>query len=252
MNFDVEVLERSKEIPVVVDFWAPWCGPCQSLGPIIESLAEEASGQWELIKLNTDEHPELMQRFGIRSIPTVKFFTDGREEDQFAGLMPKHELQNWLEKNIPDPRISELKEIGNDLTRLESFAASHPDLADAQVALTKALLFSDPKRSLEITRNIKAGIKFFADVETYKQLARFLTFEDESDQEVAKKIKAGREAALAQDHQAALEFLISSIMIEKSYADELARLTAISYFHFLGGDHEVTKSLRRKFDMALY
>jgi putative thioredoxin len=252
MNFEVEVIEKSKETPVVVDFWAPWCGPCQSLGPIIESLAEEANGKWKLVKINTDEHPEIMQRFGIRSIPTVKFFADGREEDQFAGLMPKHELQKWLDKNIPDPRISQLREVSDNLVALESFAAAHPDLADAQVALSKALLFEDPQRSLSIAKGIKAGIKFFADVETYKQLATFLTFEDNSEKEVANKIRAAREAALALDHQSALALLIDSIMLDKSFADELARLTAISYFHFLGSDHEVTKSLRRKFDMALY
>ena len=77
IDFNSDVIERSRSVPVVVDFWAPWCGPCRTLGPTIERLAEEASGRWELIKLNTEQQPDVAQAFGVMSIPSVRVFHGG-------------------------------------------------------------------------------------------------------------------------------------------------------------------------------
>ena len=100
-RFQTEVLDKSHDKPVVVDFWAPWCAPCRALGPTLEALARESGGRWRLVKINTDRHPDLMRRFGIRGIPAVKLFVDGAVAAQFTGALPEAEVRLWLGAHLP-------------------------------------------------------------------------------------------------------------------------------------------------------
>lgn len=100
-NFQTEVIERSREAPVVVDFWAPWCGPCRMLGPVIEKLASEADGKWDLVKVNTDQNPEIARQFQIRGIPNLKLFVDGEIADELMGVQPEPRLRQWIEGHLP-------------------------------------------------------------------------------------------------------------------------------------------------------
>ncbi len=99
-NFNQEVIEKSKTVPVVVDFWAEWCVPCKMLGPVIEEVAEDFNGKFVLAKLNVDENPITGTRYNIRSIPNVKLFKDGVVADEFVGLKPKNYIEEWILRNI--------------------------------------------------------------------------------------------------------------------------------------------------------
>ena len=99
-NFEEEVIKRSSEIPVVVDFYALWCMPCKIISPILEKLAEKYAEKFVLVKLNVDTSPAVSARYGIMSIPTVKMFKNGEVADEFIGAIPEPMVEQWLEKNL--------------------------------------------------------------------------------------------------------------------------------------------------------
>lgn len=111
-TFEIDVLELSRELPVVVDFWAAWCGPCQRLGPILEQAVAEREGAVALVKVDIDEQPALAQRYEIRSIPAVKAFRNGRVQSEFAGLQSPQSIAAFLDA-LNDP--SELERVLEEL-----------------------------------------------------------------------------------------------------------------------------------------
>ena len=102
-SFEREVIEASKQAPVVVDFWAPWCGPCRVLKPILEKLADEYQGRFKLAKVNSDENVELASSFGVRSIPDVVAFRDGKPVSHFLGAVPESQVRAFIEQLLPSP-----------------------------------------------------------------------------------------------------------------------------------------------------
>ena len=119
-NFEEKVIAVSKQTPVVVDFWAPWCGPCQSLGPTLERVVDSYPGKVRLAKLNTDENPNLAYRYGIQGIPAVKAFIDGQVVDEFVGLLSERQVREFVQALIP----SEADRISQEAQSLE---AADPD-----------------------------------------------------------------------------------------------------------------------------
>ena len=99
-DFQDKVIEKSREIPIVVDYWAPWCGPCVMIGPVLEKLSEEYDGKFILAKVNVDENPVISQLYNIMSIPSVKMFKDGKIVDEFIGVIPEPAIKEWIDKNI--------------------------------------------------------------------------------------------------------------------------------------------------------
>lgn len=111
--FEREVLAASAEVPVLVDFWAPWCGPCRMLGPVLERLEESYGGRFKLVKVNSDESPELASRYGVRGIPYVMAFVGGQAVDSFVGALPEGQVRAFIDRVIPSPaELERLKSLG--------------------------------------------------------------------------------------------------------------------------------------------
>jgi putative thioredoxin len=129
--FERDVLERSKSVPVLVDFWAPWCAPCRALKPILEQLAVEYDGKFALAKLNTDENPEVATRYGVRGIPNVKAFVDGVLADEFTGALPESGVRGFLDGLVPTE--------GERLRRAAAAALARGEPAAAEALLREAI-----------------------------------------------------------------------------------------------------------------
>ena len=129
--FEREVLQASQKVPVLVDFWAPWCAPCRALKPVLEKLAAEYQGRFLLAKVNSDEHPQLAAQFGVRGIPNVKAFVDGKLADEFTGALPERGVRDFIDRLIPTP--------GEKLRRTARALLTQGDFDEAERHLRSAL-----------------------------------------------------------------------------------------------------------------
>lgn len=231
MNFEQDVLARSFDIPVVVDFWAPWCGPCRVLGPSIEQLAAEQEGRWELVKLNTEDHPEIAQQYQVMSIPNVKLFRDGKPVAEFVGALPRRAIEQWLDEQIPSGEKLQLAQT------LEQ---------------AKNLVFEHPLQALALIEEIALGHEFYAEAMDIRAIAHFLNCPLPEDTPVATALKNAREALKNGNWEKGIEQLIEATVFDKSYQSDLPRKTAIALFHLWGNRHPLTSQYRWRFDMALY
>src|SRR5262245_29119543 len=144
-TFETDVVERSKSVPVVVDLWAPWCGPCRTLGPIIEKVVDSTNGKVELVKVNVDENPAISQAFRIQSIPAVYALRDGQVVDGFIGAYPEPEVQRFVNTLLPTDEETELSRLiaVGDEESLRRALDLDPDNEDAIVALAELLIAGD-------------------------------------------------------------------------------------------------------------
>src|ERR671917_1022951 len=141
-TFEVDVIERSREVPVVVDLWAPWCGPCRTLGPVLEEVVAATEGKVELVKVNVDENPQISTAFRVQSIPAVYALKDGKVVDGFIGAQPKPAVEKLVESLLPteeEAEVDTLVRAGNEAS-LRRALDLDPDHAGAVVALAELLV----------------------------------------------------------------------------------------------------------------
>lgn len=252
IDFQKQVIDRSFEMPVVVDFWAPWCGPCRILGPVIEQIATEQEGQWALVKLNTEEQEEISYQYGIRSIPNVKMFYRGEVIDEFTGALPRQIILEWLKKGLPKPGLMALDQLlaehaNPEAAAVESLLARYPDSAEIRIVLSQLILWDQPARVTEILEPIKMGTPYYDKASHLREIASFLcmSVEDAEIIEIKALIKGGHL------HEV-LPKIIATLGKNPKAADGQLAKAAIGIFQTLGTQHELTKAYRKQLDMVLW
>jgi putative thioredoxin len=151
MDFEAAVLDRSLEVPVLLDCWAPWCGPCRALGPTLEKLVAAYGGRFVLAKLNTDEAPQIAAALRMRSIPLVVLFVGGRPVDQFVGALPEGQIRQFLDKHLPEPQGSPTEQL-----REQAAAAATPEEAEGLLREALALDPDHPELPLDLADRLLA------------------------------------------------------------------------------------------------
>lgn len=265
VDFQKEVIEESFNKPVLVDFWAEWCGPCKMLGPILDRLAEKYKNQWKLVKLNTDEQQDIAVKYGIRGIPNVKLFSRGKVINEFTGALPEKSVEEWLRKSIPSKfadmiekakiLLGEGKEEDAKII-LEDVLKGDINNSEVKVLLAKILLFDSPHDAKRLIENVDLNpdnLDLADSIETITDLFDKLKNKSSLNDSPVKNLYIESIAKLHQkDFDTALEKFIEVIREDKSYDNEGARKACIAIFKYLGEEHEITVKHRRDFGRALY
>jgi putative thioredoxin len=262
-NFQKDVIEKSYDIPVLVDFWAEWCAPCRMIGPILEKLATENKDNWELVKVDTDHNQDIAMRYGVRGIPNVKLFKDGKVINEFTGALPEKAIKDWLKKSIPSKFADHIEHAKVLLNRgnttdakviLEDVYNGDMNNSEVKALLAKILLFEDQKEAMRLIENIDGNLTNVELAEAINLLAELLNRNKNSfqDSEVKEKYLSAIEDISRKDFDSALTKLIDIIRTDRSYDDDGARRVCIAIFKFLGEDHDITIKHRKDFGRALY
>jgi putative thioredoxin len=264
-TFKDAVLERSRTAPVVVDFWAPWCGPCRVLGPILERLATEAQGAFVLAKINVDENPRLAQMFRVQGIPAVKAFRDGRVVDEFTGALPETQVRAWLKRLAPAPgdqlvaaaAALEASAPAEAAARYRVALGDDPDNAAALLGLGRVLVAQGEPEGVATLRQIEAGTPLYPQAQAWLTLADFFAElgadgvaglarqveQNPQDLEARYRLAAG--SARGRDYQGAVDQLLAIVERDRAFRDDGARKTLLALFDALGVDPIVVQGRQR-------
>jgi putative thioredoxin len=269
-----QVMQASSEVPVLMDFWASWCQPCQVLMPILARLAEEYQGKFLLAKLNTEENQEIAAHFGIRSIPNVKLFRDGQAVDEFLGALPERAVREFLDRHVArdsDAQVAQADEqllAGNTdaaIALLNEAREADPDNPRIPLALARAQAAGGDVAAAEATLDslpmdeqdkpevaaLRSQLFFEGQVagapDTSELEARLAAEPDD----LQSLLQLALRKVADQDYDTAMELLLELMRKDRSFGDEAGRRGLLKVFELLGDDPRVHQ-YRRRMTTLLY
>lgn len=273
-TFQADVIDASMQVPVLVDFWAPWCGPCKSLGPMLEKLEQAYGGRFKLVKVDTDAEQQLAQHFRIRSIPTVFAFVGGQPVDQFQGALPEGQLREFIDRLMPNPSDIELEQAGAALDRGDSAAAAEhakkaialdPSNDSARLLYAQLLLADgDPAAAQGQLDALSAEAK--ADPQVMQLMEQVAGAAEAAKPPVPHDL-ADRVAANPGDLQArlelaeywieykdwpqALEQLLEIVQRDRAFQEDVGRKRMVQVFELAAAQPQLVSEWRRRLGAAL-
>ncbi len=272
-GFEREVIERSKEVPVVVDFWAEWCGPCRMLGPVLEKLAEEYEGRFVLAKADTEKLPDVASSFGVRGIPAVFGLKDGKLVDSFVGVQSEQAIRAFLDKLMPSPaeklaaeaeRLSKEAPAQAEQIFLQAIQADHR-LTRAKLGLARLLMDGGRvDEAHEIIRELEK--RGFLEPEAEMVKAEMVLAEgakesggleearkafEANPQDKETQFRLAEALAAAGKNEEALEKALDLVERDRKGVGEEARKLMLAVFQVMPADSEVATEYRRKLSLVL-
>ncbi len=255
-TFPSEVVNASASQPVLVDFWAPWCGPCRALGPVLEQLADETAGKVKVVKVNTDENQDLAQQFQIRSIPAVKLFRDGRVVDEFVGALPLAHVREFLEPYLPSASAGELdaaRELAAQgdypgaIAGLREVAKTDPANLDARRELARYLALSgDVVGASQVLGQLPPQAQNDPASNAVRALIHFAALaSDEAARSDSLRAAAAR-SILGGSPDAAVESLLSRMQGDRAFATRAGREDLLQAFALLPPEDSRVPAWRRR------
>ena len=273
-NFINEVVEASGKIPVLVDFWADWCQPCRQLSPLLASLAEELAGKLKVVKINTDRERELAAQFGIRNLPTVVLFKDGRPVDQFSGLVPKSAIESFLQSHLPresDALLQHAMETADNgdlagaISDLKKALADDPDSDRIHPLLIRFLMKAgDYEQAEQLLNNLPVNQQHSEEISILQASLRFLNIipdvpdvpaladaiEKDPDN-LQSRYQLSAHKVILEEYEAAMDQLLEIIRRDRTFRDDGARKALLDIFTMLGNSGDLVKRYRSKLALLL-
>ncbi len=237
-TFEAEVVQASARVPVLVDFWAPWCAPCRALGPVLEKLEREYAGRFKLAKVNSDAEGELAQAFGVRSIPDVIAFRDGKPVAHFMGAQPESQVRAFIEKLMPSPFEAKV-------------AAAEQCIAQGRIEEAERLLAEVPPNIDWDARvqTLRAAIGYArAGGDAAALAARLAAAPDDHDARLA----LAQHHAGARRYRQAMDELLEIVRRDKGWRDGEARRQLLNIFQLAAAEADLVSEYRRKLATRLY
>lgn len=280
-NFMAEVVEGSSQIPVIVQFWAPWCGPCKQLGPVLEKVVAAAHGKVKMVRVNIDDNQQIAQQLRVQSVPTVYAFVDGQPVDGFSGAQPESALTQFVEKlssmGGAGADIAGMLEAANTAVETQDFAGAmqiyqqvmeaDPESADALAGLVRCMTgMQDHQAAREIIDQLNDEFRekpsmqaAIAALELAERAAESAGDLDLAQAAVAanpEDLQARQDLAMALfatgDNAGAMAQLLESIRVDRSWNDEAARLQLLEFFKTLGAANPDVMAARRQLSTLLF